>query len=181
MFRAFACLVMARSCAGSIIALRSANLLCRALLPKIVLQRQLANLGMQRLHVDSRLPGSVAAAGTEHIGCPFLELRLPGCDLIGVDVELLRKLSQSSIALQGRKRHINILIIAVRNGKFSFLVRKTLYFAQRVGRATLDDRIGFRRERAHCGASSERERIRQVLPNGTRSQSGRCASSYSIS
>ena len=36
-------------------------------------------------------------------------------------------------------------------------------------------------ERAHCGASSERERIRQVLANGTRSQSGRCASSYSIS
>src|SRR6476659_5598758 len=34
MFRAFACLVMVRSCAGSIIALRSANLLCRALLPK---------------------------------------------------------------------------------------------------------------------------------------------------
>ena len=67
------------------------------------------------------------------------------------------------------------------SGKFSFLVRKTLYFAQRVGRATLDDRIGFRRERAHCGASSERERIRQVLANGTRSQSGRCASSYSIS
>jgi hypothetical protein len=52
---------------------------------------------------------------------------------------------------------------------------------ERVGRATLDDRIGFRRERAHCGASSERERIRQVLANGTRSQSGRCASSYSIS
>ena len=53
--------------------------------------------------------------------------------------------------------------------------------SERVGRATLDDRIGFRRERAHCGASSERERIRQVLANGTRSQSGRCASSYSIS
>jgi hypothetical protein len=34
MFRAFACLVMARWCAGSIIALRSANLPCRALLPK---------------------------------------------------------------------------------------------------------------------------------------------------
>jgi hypothetical protein len=61
---------------------------------KIVLQRQLSDLGMQRLHVDSWLRGSLAAAGTEHIGCPFLELRLPRCDLIGVDVELLRKLSQ---------------------------------------------------------------------------------------
>ena len=52
---------------------------------------------------------------------------------------------------------------------------------ERVGMATLDDGIGFRRERAHCGASSERERMRQVPASGTRSQSGRCASSYSIS
>src|SRR4030081_1422217 len=71
---------------------------------KIVLQRQLSDLGMQRLHVDGWLRGSLAA-GTEHIGCPFLELRLPRCDLIGVDVELLRKLSKRSIALQGRKRY----------------------------------------------------------------------------
>src|ERR1700687_4986953 len=107
MFRDFACLLMARSCAGSIIALRSANLLCRALLPKIVLQRQLSDLCMQRLHVDGWLRGSLAA-GTEHIGCPFLELRLPRCDLIGVDVELLRKLSQGSIAFDGRKRHLRL-------------------------------------------------------------------------
>jgi hypothetical protein len=67
------------------------------------------------------------------------------------------------------------------SGKFSFLVRKTLYFANgSEGRPSMT-RIGFRRERAHCGASSERERIRQVLANGTRSQSCRCASSYSIS
>jgi hypothetical protein len=57
---------------------------------KIVLQRRLSDLGMQRLHVDSWLRGSLAAGGTEHIGCPFLELCLPRCDLIGVDVELLR-------------------------------------------------------------------------------------------
>jgi hypothetical protein len=49
---------------------------------KIVLQRQLSDLGMERLHVDSRLRGSAAATGTEHIGCPFLELRLPRCVLI---------------------------------------------------------------------------------------------------
>ena len=54
---------------------------------------------MQRLHVDGRLRGSVAAAGTEHIGSPALELRFPRCDLIGMDVELLRQLSQCSIAL----------------------------------------------------------------------------------
>jgi hypothetical protein len=40
---------------------------------------------------------AIIAAGTEHIGCPFLELRLPGCDPIGVDVELLRKLSKGSV------------------------------------------------------------------------------------
>src|ERR1700730_6785680 len=53
--------------------------------------------------------------------------------------------------------------------------------AERIGMATLDDGIGFRRERVHCGAPSERERMRQVPASGTRSQSGRCASSYSIS
>ena len=39
----------------------------------IVLQRQLADLGVQRLHVDRRLRGAVAAARTEHIGSPALE------------------------------------------------------------------------------------------------------------
>ena len=48
---------------------------------------------MQRLHIDGRLRGSVAATGTENIGSPALELRFPRCDLIGVDVELLRKLA----------------------------------------------------------------------------------------
>jgi hypothetical protein len=47
---------------------------------------------------------SVAAAGTENIGSPALELRFPRCDLIGVDVELFRQLSQRSIALDGGKR-----------------------------------------------------------------------------
>src|ERR1700731_5305645 len=94
--------------AGSIIALRSANLLCRALLPK---NRSPAS-ALRYLHAttsrrDGWLRGSLAA-GTEHIGCPFLELRLPRCDLIGVDVELLRKLSKGSIALQGRKRYLRL-------------------------------------------------------------------------
>ena len=53
--------------------------------------------------------------------------------------------------------------------------------AERIGMATLDDRVGFWGERRHCAASSERERMRQVPASGTRSQSGRCASSYSIS
>jgi hypothetical protein len=50
-----------------------------------------------------------------------------------------------------------------------------------VGMATLDDGISLRRERTHSGVPSERERMRQVPANGTRSQSGRWASSYSIS
>src|SRR5271166_7187226 len=63
---------------------------------------------MKRLHVDGRLRGSAAATRTEHIGCPFLQLRLPRCNLIGVHVELLRKLSQCSIAFDGRERHLRL-------------------------------------------------------------------------
>ena len=64
--------------------------------------------GMERPHVDGRLRAAVAAARTEHIGCPFLELCFPRRDLIGVDVELLRQLSQCSIALDGGKRHLGL-------------------------------------------------------------------------
>jgi hypothetical protein len=56
------------------------------------LQRQLSDLGVQRLHIGGWLRRSVAA-GTENIGSPALQLRFPRCDLIGVDVELLRQLS----------------------------------------------------------------------------------------
>ena len=38
--------------------------------------RQLSDLGMERLQVDGRLRASVAAARTEHIGCPFLRGRM---------------------------------------------------------------------------------------------------------
>jgi len=51
---------------------------------------------------------SVAAPGTENIGSPALELRFPRCDLIGVDVELFRQLSQRSIAPDGGKRHLRL-------------------------------------------------------------------------
>jgi hypothetical protein len=66
---------------------------------------QLADLGVQRLQVDGRLCCSVAAAGTEYLGRPCLKLCFPRRDLIGVNVELLGKLRQCSIALDGRKRH----------------------------------------------------------------------------
>ena len=52
---------------------------------------------------------------------------------------------------------------------------------ERIGMPALDDRVSFARERAHDGLPSERERMRSVPASGTRSQSGRCAISYSIS
>src|SRR3981189_1105156 len=60
------------------------------------------------LHVDRRRRHGVAAARTKHIGSPALELRLPRHDLIGVDVELLGKLRQCPIALDGSKRHLRL-------------------------------------------------------------------------
>ena len=87
------------------IALRSVNLLCRALLPK---NRSPASaLRSWRATTLHRRPAApcVAAAWT-NIGSPALKLRLPRRDLIGVDVELFRKLGQRSIALDGGKRHL---------------------------------------------------------------------------
>ena len=56
----------------------------------------------------SQACAGVAAARTENIGSPALKLRFPRRDLIGVDVELLGKLSQCSIALDGGKRHLRL-------------------------------------------------------------------------
>ena len=56
---------------------------------------------MQRLHVDSRLCGSVA--GAKNIGSAALKLCFPRGDLIGVDVKLFCKLNQCSIALDPGK------------------------------------------------------------------------------
>jgi hypothetical protein len=50
-------------------------------------------------HVDGRLRPSVAAVQTECIGGPAPQLHFPQGNLIGVDVELFRQLSQRSIAL----------------------------------------------------------------------------------
>lgn len=74
----------------------------------IVLQRQFADLGVQRLHIDGCLFRSGAAAGTERTGGLAFKLSLPRRDLIGVDVELLGKLSQRSIALHGGERHLRL-------------------------------------------------------------------------
>jgi hypothetical protein len=62
---------------------------------------------VRRFHVHGRLC-AVAAAVIETIGRPIFELRFPTGDLVGMDVELLRKLRDRSIAFDGR------------NGYFSF-------------------------------------------------------------
>ena len=54
------------------------------------------------------LSGVDTAAWTENIGSPTLKLSLPRRDLIGVNVELFRKLNQRSIALDGGKRHLSL-------------------------------------------------------------------------
>ena len=60
---------------------------------------------MQRLYVDRR-HHSLAATRTEHIGSAALKLRFPRGNLIGMYVELLGKLRQCPIALDGGKRHL---------------------------------------------------------------------------
>jgi hypothetical protein len=72
---------------------------------KIVLHRQLSDLGMERLHIDRRRIRSGARHSAEHPGSPFLKLRLPLRHLVGVNVEVLRQLSQRVLApLSARSR-----------------------------------------------------------------------------
>jgi hypothetical protein len=65
------------------------------------------------------------------------------------------------------------------DGRIVFDMRAEV--AERIRMPPFYNGIGIRRERAHCGRPSERERMRQEPASGTRSQSGLCASSYSIS
>src|SRR5215468_9191605 len=62
---------------------------------------------MQRFDVHDRLCG-FANAGTENVGCPAFELRFPDRDLVGMHVELLRKLRKRSIAFDGRNGHFRL-------------------------------------------------------------------------
>ena len=48
----------------------------------------IADLGVQRLHVDRRWCRSIAAAWTENAGSSFLKLALPLRDLVRMDVEM---------------------------------------------------------------------------------------------
>jgi len=73
----------------------------------IVLQRQLPDLGVERLHVDGRR-GRRRAPRSKNLGSPTLQLRLPRRYLIGVDVEVLGQLSHRSVALDGSERHLSL-------------------------------------------------------------------------
>ena len=57
-----------------------------------------------RQRLDAHAP--LRPPGPKHRQPRLVELRFPRCDLIGVHVELLRQLSQCSIALDGSNRHL---------------------------------------------------------------------------
>jgi hypothetical protein len=72
-----------------------------------ICEQQSARLSF-RTYVDRQLGRGAAAPWTEYASGGALELRLPRCDLIGMNVELLGKLSQRSITLDGGKRHLRL-------------------------------------------------------------------------
>lgn len=71
-----------------------------------VLERQLANLGVQRLDVRSVLP--FLAGGREHLGRTPQQLGLPLRDLVRVDIEPLGQLHQRVVALDGGQCHLRL-------------------------------------------------------------------------
>src|ERR1019366_2752314 len=79
---------------------------------KIVHQRQLANLGVQRLHIDRRLR-RCCAFRAENASGSFQQLGPPGRDLVRMNVKLLRQLRQRLLALHGSQRHLRLECRAV--------------------------------------------------------------------
>src|SRR3954447_12661766 len=72
---------------------------------KIVRERQLPDLGVEGFDVDRRRT-PLGLFRPEHPGSPFEERRLPGRDLVRMDVELLRQLGQRLLALDGGQSHL---------------------------------------------------------------------------
>lgn len=75
---------------------------------KIVRQRQLADLGMQRLHVDCWLSWIRGAVGSEQTRHAVQQLAAPSHDLFRVDVEKLRQLGKRLLALHGSQCHLRL-------------------------------------------------------------------------
>jgi hypothetical protein len=81
---------------------------------KIVRQRQLADLGVQHLHVDHRF--GRAGLRAEHVRRTFQELRSPLRDQVRMNVELLRQLRQRLLPFHGSQCHPRL-----RGGRLSAL------------------------------------------------------------
>src|SRR5262245_9068700 len=75
---------------------------------KIVVQHQFADLVFLHLAADLGVRRFSAASAFEHIGSTRKELLLPRTDLIGMYFELLSKLRNRSIVLQGSQRHLRL-------------------------------------------------------------------------
>src|SRR5262249_1010726 len=71
-------------------------------------QRQLTDLGVQRLDVHRRSGSLPARCTLEHFGCKLDKLVLPIRDLIRVNVELLRWLSECTTPLDGCECHFSL-------------------------------------------------------------------------
>ena len=59
---------------------------------------------MQRLHVHRRVC-RCGLLGAKDVGCPVEELGLPLSDLIGMDIELVRQLSEGLVAFHSGQSH----------------------------------------------------------------------------
>jgi hypothetical protein len=73
---------------------------------KMDLQRQLTDLGVQRLHIRSHLRRPRRRAN--HSGRALKRLRLPGRDLVRMHVKLLRQVRQRLLALQRRNHQLRL-------------------------------------------------------------------------
>src|SRR5205823_11109850 len=88
---------------------RSAWLICRAFVPKkVIFDLQLADLAVQ--DIDLCLAGSALsqAAALKNTRAAVQELLFPIVDLIGVNPELARQLSDGPVALDRRQRHLRL-------------------------------------------------------------------------
>ena len=72
---------------------------------KIVLQRQLSDLGVKRLQIHRRCLG-MRRPRAEDARCAIEQLRFPGRDLVGMDIENLRQIGQRLLALDGGQSHL---------------------------------------------------------------------------
>lgn len=82
---------------------------------KIVLQRQLPDLGVKLFDID-RWRRSRLALAAENLGSPFKKLRAPGRDLIGMHVILIGQFGQRLLTPDRGKCHFRLECRAARRG-----------------------------------------------------------------